>query len=313
MFEYILSDFIYFLSKTFFLHAIVFINLYHKNNLTQQSMKKFYLLFSTLFSIFTANAQVELTKWDFGTTTGTTTPTNGGNLSLVGTVFDAYRTGVTGLGYSFNQFPSSNTPPSSGTEGISFTRSTLGFSGITASFSITGSNQASSNFRCQYTIDGSTWINATANSETITNAFTTKSYDFSTLNAACNNNPNFAFRIVSVIGTSGNYEGIVGGGYNGNNGYWLLDNVTINYQTLSKKENQINGLKIYPSPANTFINISSDTLAEKQLELYNVLGKKVLISKVTNQAINISNLPKGIYVAKITEDGKTATRKIVIE
>jgi hypothetical protein len=77
--------------------------------------------------------------------------------------------------------------------------------------------------------------------------------------------------------------------------------------------NSISGLKVYPNPAKNNLYISSDSFAEKQVELYDVLGKVALKTKVTNTPINLSGLTSGVYVVKVTEEGKTATRKIVIE
>ena len=59
--------------------------------------------------------------------------------------------------------------------------------------------------------------------------------------------------------------------------------------------------------------ISSDSNEIKQVEIYNVLGKVVLNTKIINASINISTIAAGVYVVKITEAGKTATRKLVIE
>ena len=83
--------------------------------------------------------------------------------------------------------------------------------------------------------------------------------------------------------------------------------------SLNVGENNISGLKVYPNPAKNNLFISSDSFAEKQVELYDVLGKVTLKTKVTDAPINLSGLTSGVYVVKVTEDGKTATRKIVIE
>ena len=32
-----------------------------------------------------------------------------------------------------------------------------------------------------------------------------------------------------------------------------------------------------------------------------------------NNAVNVSKLTSGVYIVKVTEDGKTATRKLVIK
>ena len=75
----------------------------------------------------------------------------------------------------------------------------------------------------------------------------------------------------------------------------------------------ISGLNIYPNPAKNFLNITSSSLEAKTVAIYNVLGAQVLTANVTNAPINIASLSKGVYVVKVTEEGKTATRKLVIE
>jgi hypothetical protein len=82
---------------------------------------------------------------------------------------------------------------------------------------------------------------------------------------------------------------------------------------LGLQENNISGLRVYPNPAKTVLNITSDSFEVKQVEIYDVLGKVVLTTKVTNAPVNVSALTKGVYVVKVTEAGKSATRKLVIE
>jgi hypothetical protein len=43
------------------------------------------------------------------------------------------------------------------------------------------------------------------------------------------------------------------------------------------------------------------------------LGKQILNAKTANGTVNVSNLKGGTYIVKITEDGKTDTRKLIIE
>ena len=43
-----------------------------------------------------------------------------------------------------------------------------------------------------------------------------------------------------------------------------------------------------------------------------MIGKEVINTQIENQ-LNVSNLAKGMYVTKITEDGKTSTTKLVIQ
>ena len=82
---------------------------------------------------------------------------------------------------------------------------------------------------------------------------------------------------------------------------------------LGTKQNTIAGLKVYPNPVvNGNLFITTDNNEAKQVIVYDLLGKLVLQDVVTNQPLNVSNLNSGVYMVKITEDGKTATRKLVI-
>jgi hypothetical protein len=93
-----------------------------------------------------------------------------------------------------------------------------------------------------------------------------------------------------------------------------LDNFSFKASTtLSINKNTILGLQIYPNPAKSILNITSKNNEVKYVEVYNILGKVVLNARSTNTPINISNLDKGVYMVKIIEEGKTATRKLVIE
>ena len=78
-------------------------------------------------------------------------------------------------------------------------------------------------------------------------------------------------------------------------------------------QNSINGLNVYPNPvtSGTFY-INTDSNDVKSVSIFDVLGKQVLKTK-TNNAVNVSALTSGVYILKITENGSTATRKLVIK
>lgn len=84
--------------------------------------------------------------------------------------------------------------------------------------------------------------------------------------------------------------------------------------SLGVAQNSIAGLSVYPNPVtNGNLFITSDNNADKAVVIYDVLGKQVLKATVNEQqALNVSNLKGGVYILKITEEGKTATRKLVI-
>ncbi|MQP25224.1 T9SS type A sorting domain-containing protein [Flavobacterium sp. LMO8] len=103
----------------------------------------------------------------------------------------------------------------------------------------------------------------------------------------------------------------------GSGGTFSIDNVAFsgNVDVLSSSSfNNIEGLKMYPNPlkGNTLL-LTSTANNEMSVQIFDVLGKNVLNSEVTNNTVNVSSLTTGVYIVKITEDGKTATRKLVIE
>ncbi len=83
---------------------------------------------------------------------------------------------------------------------------------------------------------------------------------------------------------------------------------------LSVKDNTISGLAIYPNPVTgkTF-NVSTANNSDMSVAIFDVIGKQVLNTKVINNTVNVANLNAGIYIVKITEAGKTATRKLIIK
>ena len=74
----------------------------------------------------------------------------------------------------------------------------------------------------------------------------------------------------------------------------------------------IAGLSMYPNPNNTgMVYVTSQENLTKDITVYNMLGKEVVRTS-TESSFSVSGLNAGVYVVKITENGKTATRKLVI-
>jgi len=101
----------------------------------------------------------------------------------------------------------------------------------------------------------------------------------------------------------------------GANGLYAIENFIISVnQALGVKQNAIAGLNMYPNPvANGTLFITSKNSEAKSVSIYDLLGKQVLNSKTSNNAVNVSNLKGGSYIIKITEDGKTDTKKLIIQ
>ena len=83
--------------------------------------------------------------------------------------------------------------------------------------------------------------------------------------------------------------------------------------TTKTQEPTIEGLTIYPNPVNSGkIFITTKSSLDKKVEIFNVLGKKVLETVITSKEVNVSNLTAGVYIIKIKEGDASATRKLII-
>jgi len=133
------------------------------------------------------------------------------------------------------------------------------------------------------------------------------------------NSPNWVNKVVTVTAPAGAtklryqirtyHEDGVGGGY------IYFDNLSfVNNSVNSTKDNSIAGLAMFPNPINgDVLTITSNSGAAKQVAIFDVLGKQVVNATTSNNTINVSNLTAGVYMVKISEEGKTATRKLVVQ
>ncbi|GGG39423.1 T9SS type A sorting domain-containing protein [Bizionia arctica] len=75
----------------------------------------------------------------------------------------------------------------------------------------------------------------------------------------------------------------------------------------------IENLSIFPNPVSQDkVYITSNSNSPKIIEIYNVLGKNILTVTLTQNELNVSKLKAGVYILKITENGNSTTRKLVI-
>ncbi|WOD43774.1 T9SS type A sorting domain-containing protein [Hwangdonia lutea] len=81
---------------------------------------------------------------------------------------------------------------------------------------------------------------------------------------------------------------------------------------LSTNSFEQDSFKIYPNPASDVINIASNTTVDK-MELYNVLGEKILQTSNSSKALNIEGLKSGLYILKVFNKNNSASKKIVVK
>lgn len=71
---------------------------------------------------------------------------------------------------------------------------------------------------------------------------------------------------------------------------------------------------IYPNPTNTgFVNIKTSTNAAVNVSVFDILGKQVISKTLSNNRLNVSALNSGVYILKLSQNGNTATKKLVVK
>lgn len=71
---------------------------------------------------------------------------------------------------------------------------------------------------------------------------------------------------------------------------------------------------LYPNPAsNGFVNIVSKVSGDKEVAVFDVLGKQVINTTITGERLNISALNSGVYIVKINQGNASVTKKLVVK
>lgn len=187
-------------------------------------------------------AQTTITQWNFDQQN--LTPNTGtGTAATVGGTTGSFATGNPTLySWSTTSYPAQGT--ASGTAGVQFNVSTIGFNGISVSWENRNNNTAANRLRLQYTLNGTEWNDFTASDANATNVndgtpagfdagrYVTDVADwyFRTANlsaiSGADQNPNFAIRFVTEFADGANYEATVTGNTYAPAGTIRFENVT---------------------------------------------------------------------------------------
>lgn len=88
----------------------------------------------------------------------------------------------------------------------------------------------------------------------------------------------------------------------------------VKQQSKMQESSAIEGLSLYPNPvSNGKVYITSKNDDEKDIIIFDVLGKKVIQTTINSRELNISNLSSGVYIIKINEGDASATRKLIVK
>jgi len=92
------------------------------------------------------------------------------------------------------------------------------------------------------------------------------------------------------------------------------DEIQVNILQLNENE-ALTGINIFPNPAHSELIIETNNPEIKKAELYNITGKKVLVSGYFsgNITLNVSDLTSGLYMIRVISKDKYFTGMITIE
>jgi hypothetical protein len=102
-----------------------------------------------------------------------------------------------------------------------------------------------------------------------------------------------------------------------NNDGVYIDNFVIS-SALSNNENRRSNFVISPNPSNGVVNLSIDNANEVKINLFDISGRSIFQSNYSNSnidfntVINFNPIAKGVYLLNLNIDGKTTTKKIII-
>ena len=90
--------------------------------------------------------------------------------------------------------------------------------------------------------------------------------------------------------------------------------ISIGMAQAQKDTGTIEGFQMYPNPVldgRVYIHTAENN--PKKIFIYDVLGTKVMETTILGKELNISDLDSGVYVLRVFEKDKSATRKLVVK
>lgn len=79
-------------------------------------------------------------------------------------------------------------------------------------------------------------------------------------------------------------------------------------------QKDIDGLKVYPNPVTTGkVYIQTDENAPKKIMIFDVFGTQVLETALLGRELNVSQLDAGVYMMRVMENDRVATRKLIVK
>jgi len=188
---------------------------------------------------------------------------------------------------------------------------TTGYQNIRLSSKITsgGQNPGPRDFMVQYKVDGD-WTDVEGSEFQTANDWTTGALTDLVLPAACDNQTLIKIRWIMTSDTASDGQLVLPEGIS------KIDDIFFTGDLINGLEETTNPqwVKVFPNPANDFINIVTETKCN--VTLFDITGKVLMFSEVSGQLKwDVSGLETGFYLVRTENQvsGVVATQKIVID
>jgi len=94
--------------------------------------------------------------------------------------------------------------------------------------------------------------------------------------------------------------------------FFIRDRDDLEGTPLSTDKFTKNDVSLYPNPTTNLVNIEIE--GQANVEIYSFLGQKVIEKNIQEkEIIAVDHLNSGIYLVKITQNGNTVTKKLIIQ
>jgi len=97
--------------------------------------------------------------------------------------------------------------------------------------------------------------------------------------------------------------------------YGETEDYTVNIvESLGINDIELADLRIYPNPVDgNYVTIKSPIGGDKQIELFDINGRRVLSTIITGDTLDISSINTGFYIVEVTINGYKKVSKLIIE
>ena len=90
--------------------------------------------------------------------------------------------------------------------------------------------------------------------------------------------------------------------------------ISFSYGQSTQNNGDIDGFRMYPNPVtNGKVYIATTKNNPKEILIYDVLGTLVLKTTILGKELSVTDLDAGVYLLRVFEKDKMATRKLIIK